>query len=644
MEHSMAVTRTSKAGWMGGALISLKWLSSCVQNLLLVGLAALCGVALFASSGKGRTHPMSVKKAAFLLALAGLGACFWTEYLGGALRHGDLHGEQYGHATQTEAVSVSQDGTHPPFPGGDGRGRPLAVALTAHEAKRANAGEHFGEVHFRVTCSARVQGKFDLALAMVHTFSFPAAARTFAAVSREDPDCAMAYWGVAAAAIGSLYGGRPGPTALEGETAVARAKAIGGKTSRERDYIAAIEAFYRGAGKVDYATRVHAYADALKQLHRKYPDDQEAEILYAYALSALGSPTDRTFRYQLEGAAILEKLQAKLPNHPGVIHYLLHAYDNTAYASRGLATARRLAAVAPSSPHALQFPAHIFVRLGLWQESIDTNRAGAAVEDLFFKPHAMDFLVHSYLQTGQDAAAKRIVDEAATITILPHILDAYAMAAMPARYAVERRLWSEAASLTLPKSEFAWSRFPHAEATLVFARALGAARSGSIDAARRDLERLRQLRANLIEANSEGTWQQYWVSQIQNHHQMVAAWIAYARGGRDEALQMLRAAADREDSTEKDPVMPGNVISARVLLGELLMEVDEPAQALRGFEAALKMEPSRFWTLFGAARAADLAGDSAKARTFYARLVAQTTQADCERPALKVAKAFLADR
>ena len=385
-------------------------------------------------------------------------------------------------------------------------------------------------------------------------------------------------------------------------------------------------------------------SNALGQLQRKYPDDHEAEIFYAYALSALGSPTDQTFTYQLKGAAILEKLLVQLPNHPGVIHYLLHTYDNTPYASRGLAAARRLAAVAPSSPHALQFPAHIFVRLGLWQESIDTNRVGAAVDDLFFKPHAMDFLVHSYLQTGQDAAARHVVDQATTMTILPHILDAYAVAAMPARYAIERRRWSEAASLTLPHSEFAWNLFPHAEATLVFARALGAARSGSVDIARKGLDRLQELRTKLINANSEGTWQEYWVSQIQIHRQMVTAWIAHAQGRRDEALQMLRAAADREDSTEKDPVTPGHVISARELLGDLLLEINEPAQALQAYEAALKREPSRFWTLLGAAQAADRAGDSAKAKTYYTQLVAQTTHADPERPALKVAKAFLAKR
>jgi tetratricopeptide (TPR) repeat protein len=520
----------------------------------------------------------------------------------------------------------------------------LFVAVTAFEATWVNAQEQFGEVHFPVTCNAGVQKKFDLALAMLHAFSFPAAAKTFTAVAEEDPDCAMAYWGLAATAIGSLYGGRPGPMALQGSAALERAKAVGGKTPRERDYISTIDVFYKGADTIDYVTRTRAYADALEQLHRKYPDDREAEIFYAYALSALGSPTDLTFAYQLKAAAILEKLLVELPNHPGVIHYLLHAYDNAALASRGLPAARRLAAVAPSSPHARQFPAHIYVRLGLWQESIDTNRAGAAVEDLFFKPHAMDFLVHSYLQTGQDAAAKRVVDEAATITIVPHILDAYAMVAMPARYAIERRRWSEASLLTLPHSEFDWSRFPHAEATLVFARALGAARSGSIAAAKKDLDRLQELRANLIKANSEGTWQDYWVSQVRIHQQMVEAWIVYTQGRRDEAVRMLRAAADREDSTETDPVLPGHPISARALLGDLLMEMHEPAQALQAFEAALKREPNRLWTLFGAAGAADRAGDSAKAMAFYTRLVAQTANADSDRPALKVAKAFLAKR
>src|SRR5262245_4635663 len=525
----------------------------------------------------------------------------------------------------------------------------LCVALIALEPPRANAfqhSQHFGQVHFPIACKPEVQEEFDLGLAMLHTFSFPAAAKTFTEISRKDPGCAMADWGLAATAIGSLYGGRPGPMALAGEAAVKKAQAIGGKTPRERDYIETIAVFYKDADKLDYAKRVHAYANALERLHRNYPDDHEAEIFYAYALSAQGAPTDQTFAYQLKGAAILEKLLVQLPNHPGVLHYLLHVYDNTPYASRGLTAARRLGSVAPSSPHALQFPAHIFIRLGLWQESIDTNRAGAAVDDLFFKPHAMDFLVYSYLQTGQDLAAKRVIDESATIKIIPHLLDAYAMAAMPVRYALERERWEEAATLTLPQQrEFAWSLFPHAEAVLVFARALGEARNNNFDGARRDLDRLKELRANLIKLNSEGTWQEFWVSQIENNRQMVAAWIAYKQGRRDEALKLLRAAADREDSTEWDPVMPGRIISARQLLGEMLLDANDPLQAMQEFEAALKVEPGRFWSLYGAARAAELAGHRAKAKALYARLVTQTASADVkQRPVLTNARDFLENR
>src|SRR5262249_41766343 len=298
---------------------------------------------------------------------------------------------------------------------------------------------------------------------------------------------------------------------------------------------------------------------------------------------------------------------------------------NTPYASRGLTAALRLAKVAPSSPHALQFPAHIFNRMGLWHESIATNQAGAAVDDLFFKPHAMDFLVHSYLQAGQAVAAKDVVDQIATIKIIPHILDAFAAAAMPARHAIERRRWDEAAALSLPQQgTFAWKDFPHAEAALVFARALGAARGGDTDAAKKDLDVLQELRANLIKANSEGAWQEYWVSKIENDRQVVSAWIVYKHGRHDEALRMLRAAADHEDSTEWDPVMPGHIISARQNLGEMLLDANDPAQALQAFEAALKTEPFRFWSLYGAARAADLSGDRAKAEAYYAMLAGQT--------------------
>src|SRR5262249_24270427 len=318
----------------------------------------------------------------------------------------------------------------------------LCFAMAAsHANAQSNADQRFGKVHFPVACNEAVQDEFDLALAMLHTFSFPAAAKTFMAVAQKDPDCAMAYWGIAATAIGSLYGGRPGPEALQGEQAVEKAKAIGGKNARESDYVAAGGVFYKGADTLDYGGRGGFFSNAFKQLHHKNPQGCEGEKFLTYSPSALGTPTDRTFTYELRGAAILEKLYAELPDHPGVIHYRLHAYDNTPYASRGLTAALRLAQVAPSSPHALQFPAHIFNRMGLWHESIATNEAGAAVDDLFFKPHAMDFLVHSYLQAGQAVAARDVVDQIATIKIIPHILVAFAAAAMPARYAIERRRW-----------------------------------------------------------------------------------------------------------------------------------------------------------------------------------------------------------
>jgi hypothetical protein len=249
---------------------------------------------------------------------------------------------------------------------------------------KADPAIGFGQVHSQISCRPEVQAPFDQALAMLHTFSFPEATKTFAAVAQEDPDCGMAYWGLAASAVGSLYGGRPGPQASQGEQAAQKAALVGAKTPRERGYIAAIGVFYKDSKSVSYEARVRAYATALQRLHQEYPDDHEAEIFYAYALSALGSPTDRTFKYELQGAEILEELRRQIPSHPGVLHYLLHCYDHTSLAPRGLNAARQLARMAPASPHAAEFPAHIFSRLGLWQESIEANQAGLHFTGDFF--------------------------------------------------------------------------------------------------------------------------------------------------------------------------------------------------------------------------------------------------------------------
>jgi tetratricopeptide (TPR) repeat protein len=525
-------------------------------------------------------------------------------------------------------------------------GTVLIICSTAghaqQEAPVSAAG--FGSVHLPISCNLDVQAEFDQGLAMLHAFSFGGATRTFQAVAERDPDCAMAYWGLAASNIGSLYGGRSAPQASQGDKAVEKAKSIGARTAREREYISAIAVFYKNQEKTNYADRLRAYAAALKQLHQHYPEDYEAEIFYAYALSAQGSPTDQTFTYERQGAEILEKLSRELPNHPGVFHYLLHVYDHTPLAPRGIVAARRLGKIAPSSPHAVEFPAHIFARVGLWEESIEANRAGASFpDDVFFKPHAMDFLIYSYLQTGQDNAARDVLAKASSLKIIPHVLDAYAAAAMPSRYAVERHRWEEAASLMLPAVNIDWKLFPHAEAALVFSRALGEARSGKIESAERDLERLQELRSNLSNAaETEGVWMNFWVSELEINHDMVKAWILLKRGKPEQALGLLRAAAVREDSTEKDPVMPATIISARQLLGEMLLDLHRPKEALQAFQAALRNEPARYWELFGAGRAAELLGDQNRAAMYYTQLVRQTQLADTERDPIKTAEEFLA--
>ena len=502
----------------------------------------------------------------------------------------------------------------------------------------------FGQVHLQISCQSEVQERFDQALAMLHTFSFPEATKTFAAVAQQDPDCGMAYWGLAASAVGSLYGGRPGPQASQGEQAAEKAAQVGAKTPRERGYIAAIRVFYKDSRSASYEARARAYATALQRLHQQYPEDREAEVFYAYALSALGSPTDRTFKYELQGAEILEKLHREVPNHPGVLHYLLHCYDHTPLAPRGLDAARQLARTAPASPHAAEFPAHIFSRLGLWQESIEANQAGLHfTEDIFFKPHAADFLLYSYLQTGQDAEAGRVVDDASRLKFLPHLLDAYAAAAIPSRYAVERHRWDEAASLTLPAADIDWKVFPHAEAALVFSRALGEARIGKVDLAQNDLERLEELQHAVSRSiENEGVWQRFWATEIQINHDMVKAWLLYRQGESDAAVRLLRQAADKEDSTEIDPVMPGTIISARQLLGELLLDAKRPKEALEAFEVALRNEPARYWSLFGAAQAADRSGEQERATFYYTQLVWQTQGTDGTRDSIKAANKFVA--
>lgn len=504
----------------------------------------------------------------------------------------------------------------------------------------AAAQEKLGKVHFSTSCNPAAQQEFDRAVALLHSFWLDASAKAFTAVAQNDPGCAIAHWGVAMTSLGNPFAWPPAPKALgEGWAAIERAKAAGARTQRERDYIAALEAFYKDSDKVDHRTRALAYGKAMEQLSQRYPDDREAAVFYALALNATALPTDKTYANQLKAAGILEKVSGGQPDHPGVAHYLIHSYDYPPIAHRGLDAARRYASIAPSAPHALHMPSHIFTRRGFWQESIASNLASAAAaKDHFNQFHATDYLAYAYLQGAQDRDAKRVLDQISAVekVNVEHFVSAYALAAIPSRYTLERGRWADAAALTLRPTEFPWSRFPQSEAITVFARGLGAAHSGDVAAANRELTRLQSLRDALTAAKVG-----YWAEQVEIQRQVVAAWIARAEGKNNEALSLMRAATDLEDSTEKHPVTPGPIVPARELLGEMLLELNQPAQALREFEASHAKEPNRFRGLYGAARAAELSGDTAKARKYYAELVTLGQKADTERPELQQAKAFL---
>ena len=518
-----------------------------------------------------------------------------------------------------------------------------AAPLAPARADMSGFSGKFGTVHFANSCSAEVQPLFERGVALLHSFWYAEGTKTFAAVAKADPACAMAHWGTAITLFGNPFTWPLTGTALpEGWAAVERAKAANAKTQRERDYIGAIEAFYKDADKVDHRTRAVAYLKAMEQITERYPEDSEASIFYALALNATALPADKTYANQLKAAGILEKVFAAQPDHPGVAHYLIHSYDYPSIAQQGLNAARRYASIAPDAPHALHMPGHIFTRLGLWDESIETNIRSAKVSENHAELlHAMDYMAYAYLQQGRDGDAKRVADHIADLGTLNNkqFVAAFALAVIPARYAMERGHWADAAKLVLSPSEadFPWKAIPQAEAQLVYARAIGAGRSGDAAAVKRNIERLQALRAAVVELKLP-----YWPQQLDIQLKVASAWAAYAEGNKAEALRLMRAGADLESASDKHPVSPGYVVPARELLGDMLMEMKQPAQALQAYEDSSKREPNRFRTLAGAARAAEQSGDSVKAKAYYAELIRLAAKSDGGRPELKRAKNYLA--
>jgi hypothetical protein len=511
----------------------------------------------------------------------------------------------------------------------------LIAARGMTQGHRHGNGEKLGEVHFTTSCNEPARSNFDRAVALLHSFQFSRAIEGFNAALREDPTCAIAYWGIALSDWGNPFApGQKDRGQLQlGRQSSERGEELGARTDRERAYLAAVGKLYGDFESTPQQARMLAYRDAMESVTAKYPEDHEAQIFYALALAVAEDPGDKTYADRLKAGTILERLFAEEPTHPGLAHYIIHAYDVPALAARALVAAQRYAEIAPDAPHALHMPSHVFTRLGYWQESIDSNvmaaaaarRQGQTAEEL----HATDYEIYAYLQTGQDEAAARIVTalpetasrfdpKALLIGAGPPSAGYFALAAIPARFALERQDWQQAERLVLSETPF-----PYADAMTWFARGLGAARSGHTAVAKEASTALTQIEERLSKAN-----ERYWAQQVEIQATVVSAWSALAAGNSEEALQQMELAAKTEDETEKSAVTPGPLSPARELLGEMLLEMNKPAKALAQFEATLKKEPRRFRSLYGAAHAAQLSGSRELSRKYFGELLAVCAQSD----------------
>ena len=527
-----------------------------------------------------------------------------------------------------------------------------AAGAFAHgdDANNQPAKEQFGRVLFKTSCTAEAQIQFDRALAMLHSFFFPETVKAFNAIPQADPGCAIAYWGIAISQRPNpLVGPFDAATLKRGLDAIEKGEAIGAKTGRERDWLAALKVFYKDFDKLDQDTRTRNYEKAMEALARKYPDDVEAKIFWALALN-------ETFDHKsmdplLKAISILEPIDKKYPDHPGVTHYLIHSYDFAPIAQRGIPAADKYATIAPSSPHAVHMPSHIYTMVGMWEPSIRSNRRAAAIAQEFVDKnfpgavyhavlHSADFMQYAYLQLGQDREAAKLVEYANTVIsakskVVGVPIVAYtAMAAIPARYALERQDWRAAAALEPPAGPF-----PQAEALSYFARALGAARSNDLASAPREIEKLTQQRAALEKAG-----QPYWAGQVEVQILGAQAWLAQGRGNRDEALKLMRAAADLEDASEKHVAMENRLYPMRELLGDMLMEQRSPALALKEYEESMKAMPNRLRGFYGAAKAAAAAGDPQKAAVYFDKLAHLTRASEADRAEIREARQRIASR
>jgi len=515
----------------------------------------------------------------------------------------------------------------------------LALSLAA--AGTAQSADRLGKIDFPNSCSPAVQDKLLRGIAMLHSFYYSAAQRAFEEIAADDNTCVIAAWGYASILMSNpLQGIGASPKGAEqAQAAIDKGRKMGAKTERERDYLEAVAAYYEDFANRPERARQLARAKAYEALAAKYPSDDEAQTFYALYLAGTQTASDQTYAAYLKAAGILEKQFAKHPDHPGVAHYLIHSYDAPPIAPQGVTAARRYADIAPDAPHALHMPSHIFTRVGAWADAASTNRRSADAARRSNDPddalHALDYMTYAYLQLGRDGEARKVLEEARGLTRInpARATGPYALAAMPARYPVERGAWRDTAEL-----QPAPSNFPFTMAMTHFARALGAARSGNPAAAQADVERITALREDLKAQKNA-----YWANEVEVMRLSSAAWVALAQNKSSEAVELMRQAADIEDKSEKNIVTPGRLLPARELLGDMLLELKQPAEALKAYEASQLREPNRFRGLYGAGQAAVQAGQRDKARTYFTRLIELAGSGD-GRPEVETARQYLAGK
>ncbi len=532
---------------------------------------------------------------------------------------------------------------------------PDTIALAKMDLKRGEVvvcgppDKQFGTVDFASSCAGAAKKDFNLAMALLHSFEYDEAEKVFAKVIDAAPGCPMAYWGVAMSNFHPLWAAPTQDELEKGEKAIAIAQSLK-PSGPSSDYIDAVAAFYHDWNKIDHRSRTVRFEKAMEQVQAKYPDDKDAALFYALALTAAADPTDKTFTKQKKAGSILNALYPGQPDHPGVVHYIIHAYDSPELAPMALEAAKKYASVAPSSAHALHMPSHIFTRLGMWQESIQSNLASVASAQCYAEQtgikghwdeeiHGLDYLMYAYLQKGETSHAREQWDHLKAIEKVSPVSFkvAYAFASIPCRYVIENHLWNEAAALSLQNKVVNWEKSPWPKAMLHFTRALGMVHTGKTDAARNELKQMQSCYDTLVKQKDA-----YRAAQVQIQLKTAEAWILMKEGKKENALQLMKEAADMEDRTAKLPVTPGEITPAREFLGDMLLQFQQPADALVAYEIAMKNQPKRFNCLYHAAVAAEQSGNSSKAKAYYQQLLAVASSPAADRPELQMAKDWLA--